>query len=149
MHENIASRLGRKEYVTLSVLRYARNGRVSFAGAHQDILVLRAKTGRVERIKTPGPWIGIRKQIRPIAVENSFDLRDGDLLVLFTDGVIEAENSDGEPFDVPRLASVVEEARHGTPAEIRDRVVSEVSAWTAHQEDDVTVLIARYSAHGK
>ena len=146
LHENIAGRLGRKEYVTLSVLRYHRNGRVAFAGAHQDILVLRAKTGVVERVKTPGPWVGIRRHIRTIAVENAFDLSDGDLLVLYTDGVIEAADHRGELFDVHRLVAVVEEARDERPAIIRDRIVAEVEKWTVRREDDVTLLIARYSA---
>ncbi|HEX4477034.1 MAG TPA: SpoIIE family protein phosphatase [Polyangiaceae bacterium] len=146
LFQNIAGRLAQKQYVTLSVLRYLRSGRVTFAGAHQDILVFRARTGKVERIKTPGPWIGIREQIRTATVESAFELRDGDLVVLYTDGVIEAANAAGDLFDVHRVIDVIERSHAEKPAVIRDRIVQEVSSFLEHRDDDITLIVARYSA---
>jgi PAS domain S-box-containing protein len=145
LYDNIARRLSRTDYVTLCVLRYARNGHVTFAGAHQDILIYRAKAGRIERLKTSGPWMGIRQDVRSIVGESSFRLLDQDVLVLFTDGVVEAMNSAGEQLEMHRLCAAIEEV-HGEPVSvIRDYIVRKVGEWTHVQEDDVTLLVARYT----
>jgi PAS domain S-box-containing protein len=145
LYDNIARRLARSDYVTLSVLRYTKNGHVEFAGAHQDLLVYRARTHTVERIRTPGPWVGIRKHIRTITTDGSFDLRDGDVLVLFTDGVVEAMNEENEQFDVDRLCQALQEVHAESPDYIRDHIVQKVRRWMVQQDDDITLLVARYA----
>lgn len=145
LYDNIAQRLSRNDYVTLSLLRYSKNGQIEFAGAHQDMLVYRARTGRVERIRTPGPWVGIRQHIRTIAIDGTFALREGDVLVLFTDGVIEAMNEHGEQFDLDRLCSAISDAHARTPEGIRDHIVECVKRWTPRVDDDMTLLVARYA----
>jgi serine phosphatase RsbU (regulator of sigma subunit) len=67
-------------------------------------------------------------------------------MVLFTDGVVEAMNATGDQFEMARLCAAIEEAHAGSPAAIREHIVSKVSEWTHRQEDDVTVLVARYTA---
>jgi PAS domain S-box-containing protein len=146
LYDNINRRLGRSEYVTLCLLRYLRNGEIAFAGAHQDILVRRALLGNVERIKTPGPWVAIRQQIRTLAEDAKLQLHDGDILVLFTDGVIEAMNADGEQFDIERLCEAISEADPESPAGVRDHILGKVKQWMARQDDDITVFVAKYSA---
>jgi sigma-B regulation protein RsbU (phosphoserine phosphatase) len=145
IYENVVHRLARSDYVTLSVLRYFRNGTVKFAGAHQDILIYRAAAGAVERIQTRGPWLGIREDVRSMTLDGAFRLHDGDVLVLFTDGVVEAMNADGEQFEMDRLCQALAEANDRPPSRIRDHIVGKVRAWTHRQDDDVTLLVARYS----
>jgi len=145
IYDSIVHRLQRSEYVTLSVLRYRRDGLVEFAGAHQDILVLRARTRRVERISTPGPWVGIRSQIGDIVEDGEFILEPGDVLVLYTDGVTEAIDADGELFDVERLCTAIEEVADQSPAEIRDYLLIKVESWSPHPTDDITLFVAKYS----
>jgi PAS domain S-box-containing protein len=144
IYDNVSRRLARSDYVTLCVLRYYRNGAVTFAGAHQDILLYRAESGRVERIKTSGPWMGIRGDVRTMTLDGSFRLRDRDVMVLFTDGVVEAMNLAGEQFEMDRLCQAIAEVHDLTPLQIRDHIVRKVRAWTHQQEDDVTLLVARY-----
>jgi phosphoserine phosphatase RsbU/P len=146
LFDNISRRLGSNEYVTLVVIRYSLDGRLVFAGAHEHILVCRRDTGRVERIATPGPWLAIRRDLRGVAVDTCMELRDGDVLVLFTDGLIEAMNAEGEQFDMRRLCEVVELHRHEPADAIRSRVLSAVHDWMATQEDDLSILVARYRA---
>lgn len=146
IYENLTTRLQRQEYVTLSVLHYTRDGRVVFAGAHQDILVLRAQTFRVERIPTPGPWIGVRSSIDVIATDQALSLHDGDMMILFTDGVIEAMDGEGKLFEIQRLCDAIEEVADGTPREVLDHVLARLRSFSQVQNDDVTLLVARYSA---
>jgi PAS domain S-box-containing protein len=144
IYENVAYRLRRNEYVTLSVLRWSPNGLVTFAGAHQDILVLRAATKKCERVATPGAWIGIRDDIVSISRDHTLKLSPGDVLVLYTDGIIEVTDRDEELFDITRLASAIEELPDGAPEAIVERIFQRVREFTSRQDDDMTVLVARY-----
>jgi PAS domain S-box-containing protein len=144
--ENVSERLQRNEYVTLSVLRCATNGRVLFAGAHQDILVLRAATQKCKRIPTQGAWVGVRKDILSISHDQMLVLQDGDVMVLYTDGIIEASNEYDELFDLHRLESAIEELPNGTPQQILDRIFERVRAFNNRQDDDMTVLVAKFHA---
>ncbi|HEX4340424.1 MAG TPA: SpoIIE family protein phosphatase [Polyangiaceae bacterium] len=146
IYDNVARRLSRRDYVTLCALRYARDGRIVFAGAHQDILVYRSAARRLERIRTTGPWMGIVGDVSDLTTDDSFRLEHRDLLVLFTDGVVESMNEAGEQFDMHRLCAAIEEVHEEPPARIRDHIVRKVGEWTYRQDDDVTVLVARYTS---
>jgi PAS domain S-box-containing protein len=146
LFDNISGRLDSNEYVTLCVLRYSNDGKIVFAGAHEHILICRADTGEVEMVETPGPWLGIDRDIRGSAHDNSAALRDGDLMVLFTDGLIEAQNESEEQFDMGRLCDTIKKHRTETPAAIQGHVLAAVHAWMTSQEDDISLLVARFSA---
>jgi PAS domain S-box-containing protein len=146
LYDNIARRLSRRDYVTLCVLKYAPNGLLTFAGAHQDIILYRAESRRIERIKTSGPWMGIREDVRSMTTDKTFRLHDRDVMVLFTDGVVEALNQSGELFDIGRLCDALAEVYDQPTAVIRDHIVRKVGEWTDVQDDDVTLLVARYTA---
>jgi PAS domain S-box-containing protein len=144
LFDNINSRLASNEYVTLVLIRYTADGRILFAGAHEHILVCRQETGHVERIRTPGPWLGIRRDIRDSTIDNTAVLHDGDVMVLFTDGLIEAMNAQGEQFDMHRLCSMVEDHRHESPEAIQRHLMNAVRDWMVTQDDDISILVARY-----
>ena len=115
--DNVRMRLGQREHATLTLLRYRQDGRLTFAGAHEEILIRRAATGRCERLETPGAWVGAKRDIEAGTVESSAQLQPGDLLVLYTDGLIEAMGRDGrERFGTDRLAALVEEHGASPPA---------------------------------
>jgi sigma-B regulation protein RsbU (phosphoserine phosphatase) len=141
---NIRERMGQEEYATLTLFRYQRDGRVRFAGAHEDIIVYRAATGRVELVPTPGMWVGIQPEFE---VEDSeLQLGDEDLIVLYTDGVTEARNPARKLFGVERLVPLIEGAGREPVHEICQRVLNAVLEWSPVPEDDVTILVARHRA---
>jgi DNA-binding LacI/PurR family transcriptional regulator/serine phosphatase RsbU (regulator of sigma subunit) len=145
--ENVRARLGQHEHATLTLLRYRRDGTLAFAGAHEEILIRRADSGRCERIATPGPWVGAKRDITAGTVDSHAQLRPGDLLVLYTDGLTEAAagaDGHGARFGSDRLVELVE--RHGgsSAAELRDAVLAAVAAFAPVREDDITLLVARY-----
>lgn len=146
LFDAISSRLESNAYLTLVLVRYWTDGRVTFAGAHEHILVCRRETGRVERIETPGPWLGINRHVGDSVVDSTIELGDGDLLVLFTDGIIEAMNGQGEQFDMQRLCALIEEHHRESPGAIQARIIAAVQSWMVKQEDDLSVLVARYRA---
>ena len=73
-------------------------------------------------------------------------LEDGDLMVLYTDGVTEAEDAAGRAFGTERLCAELEGVRDAPVEQIRDHVFETVARWAHEQRDDVTVLVARYHA---
>jgi sigma-B regulation protein RsbU (phosphoserine phosphatase) len=107
------------------------------------MLIVR-RAGGVERVTTPGTWVGIRPQIRMMTIDSRITLTPGDRLVLYTDGIIEAADSRGEQFDMDRLTAVVEDTRHESLQGVVDAILARVRAFSNRQDDDMTVMVVDY-----
>lgn len=144
VYNNIRHRLGQDEHITLTLLRY-KDGELTFAGAHETILVFRASSGTCERVETPGTWLGAMRDISRFTRDSKLELAAGDIMVLYSDGLTEARNAAGEQFGLDRLAELVEAERAATVEAIRDRVFADVTAWRAGsvQDDDVSLVVVR------
>jgi serine phosphatase RsbU (regulator of sigma subunit) len=146
VYDNSRRSSGRKLHMTLSVMRYWDDGRVEIAGAHQDVIVYRAATGRCEQIEARGTWIGLVPDIASATGTTSTRLADGDALVLYTDGLTEAGAHEGDGFGVERLCSTIESIASPSPERIRDTVLDTVSKWSANHPDDITLVVAQRRA---
>lgn len=146
LYDNVRNRLAQDEHATLTLIRYFSNGELVFAGAHEDLIILRAATGKCERIATLGTWVGATEDISGATEEQRARLSSGDVLVLFTDGVIEAANAAGEHFGIERLCSELEAAFGESASTVRDRLLAAVRRFLDVQHDDIALLVARYQA---
>lgn len=146
LYENVRERLRQDEHATLSLIHYDQSGQLTFAGAHEDMLVLRAATGKVEAVPTRGTWVGATKDIEQATEDAQYQLQDGDVLVLYTDGVIEAQNAEKQQFGSERLMQELERAGAGggSVLELRDQLCGAVTQFMAEQHDDIALLVARY-----
>ena len=123
-----------------------RTGVVEFANAgHCPPLVLRAATGEAEFVQMdPCPVLGVIPDT-DYEVE-TLKLERGDRLLLYTDGVTEANAGYEEFFGAERLKGVLEDTASLTPADqlkvIRDDVRSFVGS--NEQFDDITMLIVEF-----
>jgi sigma-B regulation protein RsbU (phosphoserine phosphatase) len=142
--DNVRARLGQNEHATLTVYRYSQDGTLVFAGGHEQALICRAATGRCDRVPTPGPWVGAKRDIAAGTEDSQARLEPGDVLVLYTDGVIEARSAAREQFGLDRLAATIELHREAPAAAIRDAVIDAATGFAAAIDDDITVLVARY-----
>jgi sigma-B regulation protein RsbU (phosphoserine phosphatase) len=145
LYENIRDRLRQDEHVTFTLLRYGGDGRVAFAGAHEEMLVRRA-SGKIEHVATPGTWLGVLPDIERETVDSEITLGVGDVLVLYTDGVIEARDASGAEFGMDRLAEAVKQAPGGSAIGVRDEALRAVEAWSAwgvERADDITIVVVR------
>ena len=146
LYQNIRLRMQRDEHATLTLLRYHRDGTVCFAGAHEEILVYRAAEGRCEAVATPGPWVGARPSIAAQVTVHQLTLAEGDVLVLYTDGLTEARDGDRRQFGLERVEAEILRAR-GRPVEaIREAILEALHAFSPVLADDVALLVARYHA---
>jgi phosphoserine phosphatase RsbU/P len=104
---------------------------------------LLVRGGVPERLDVNGTVVGAF----PFSVynESRVQMKSGDLLVCFTDGVTEPENEYGEMFGEDRLVELVTRNVHRTDEQIVELVLSSVHDWTASEElqDDMTMLLAR------
>ena len=144
LYENVHQRMKASEHVTFVLLRYFSDGRVLFAGAHEELLVWRARTGQCEWVPTPGTWLGAMSDIGPHLTVGTLLLEPADVLVLYTDGVVEARDAAHEEFGMARMAKVVEGlARNAKPAELVGQLLKESMAWARVQDDDASALVIR------
>ncbi|MBN2574608.1 MAG: SpoIIE family protein phosphatase [Deltaproteobacteria bacterium] len=148
--ENIRRRLRGDDHVTLVLLHVDREGRFVFAGGHEPLLILRDGSDTCEVINTPGPWIGIMPELGKELRDGSGQLQAGDLLILHSDGVVQAGALQHRPFGLDRLRACIEESR-GQPLDLlRDEILRRASDWSkGEQDDDMMVLLVRRSIRGK
>ena len=115
----------------------------SCSAGHNPAVLLRAN-GSMERPDRGGLVLGAFVTAR--YEEEAIALETGDTLVLFSDGVTDAENPAGDQYGEERLLEALAGSDRRSPDEILDRVLASVRAFAAEQPpaDDVTVLVIRY-----
>jgi serine phosphatase RsbU (regulator of sigma subunit) len=146
LFENVRARLAMNDFATLAVLRCHRDGRLATAGAHEEMVIWRAATATCETIPTEGTWVGATKDVARHTRSKPLQLHDGDVVLLYTDGITEAMSSTREQFGLERLRDVLALTHAAPVQQICDRVFDEVRAWSPELVDDRTVLVFRYRA---
>jgi sigma-B regulation protein RsbU (phosphoserine phosphatase) len=114
-----------------------------FANAgHNAPLIVRAD-GSVEKLDSNGGVLGVHEDFE--YAEGTVDLAPGDLLVLYTDGVVEAMNAREDMFEDARLEEFCVAHRDESPKAFVEKLVSEVTAFSGKSEpdDDLTVIALR------
>jgi len=139
--ENI-QRLKVNRYVTLTILKMETN-HVHHSGKHQDILVYRAATGKVEAHLSHGTWIGITNDLSSFLRDEKIEMFKNDVILLFTDGLTEAENAKGEMYSDERLIDLFEKNADQPVKVIIDNIMSDVTTFQHIQNDDITLLVCR------
>ena len=78
--------------------------------------------------------------------EIAVPLEDGDRLLLYTDGLIEARNASGRMFGEASLVTAMKESAGFAAGEAAERLIASVQKWAPVQEDDLTVLVCDCSS---
>jgi sigma-B regulation protein RsbU (phosphoserine phosphatase) len=135
-----------EQYVTAMYLNLdTANGTGRHAGgAHPPPLLWRRRTQSLEKIGEPGLLLGVRQN--EVYDESEFHFESGDRLLLYTDGLIEAENASGESFGDTALPAFIKERRNLAPEQFVGLLLSEVLAWSHEgpgqgQADDITIVV--------
>ena len=152
----IAEHLDARSFITMTyavldlrkrIITYARAG-------HTPLMYLpAAAAGRSLRVLAPdGLVVGLKlddgEMFEQLLTEETMPVGEGDLFVLFTDGITEAMNAGDDCFGEGRLGALIEEHSHLPAEELRERVLREIAAFvgTAPQHDDMTMLLVRVGA---
>jgi sigma-B regulation protein RsbU (phosphoserine phosphatase) len=101
------------------------------------------RDGKAEPLEVTGTVVGAFPFSR--YEEKTVVLRPGDLLVAFTDGIVEPENEYGVPFGEENLIELLLRYGRRDSQEIIERVMETVEQWTGSSElpDDMTMMVAR------
>jgi sigma-B regulation protein RsbU (phosphoserine phosphatase) len=122
------------------------SGTVEWCNAgHNPPWLYRADTGGLDPLEATGRVLGVLPDAAYRAGD-ALTLQEGDFLLLYTDGVTEAQNARGEQFGPERLgAHLSREAPSCGPQELLERVRAEVQDWTgtASYEDDLTMVAVK------
>lgn len=149
LFDSIRNRLGTDEHVTLTAARYFQDGRLVFAGAHEVIILMRAATGQCELVETPGTWLGIIEDVTHATVDTTVQLQEGDIAVLYSDGLTEAMDAQGEQFGIERLCAALSACASLSPDAIHTHLMAAVMAWSIKPADDITLVVLRQKGvHG-
>lgn len=120
------------------------SGHLRFANAgHEPPIFVPGDGGPASLVLGSGPLIGA---FRDLALpECAVDLRPGDMLVLYTDGVTDARSPTGERFEEGRLFAAIETARNGSAQDVVAAIAGAVGAFAARAEpaDDITIVAIR------
>ncbi|MCW5852827.1 MAG: SpoIIE family protein phosphatase [Anaerolineae bacterium] len=132
-------------FVTLCycILDPSRGALVYVNAGHTPPLMYRPATDQAEYLTSHGIVLGA---IEPIHLEEQCtEMEPGDVLVLYTDGVTEAINMAEEDFGEERLAQVVRQAHHQSPADIINSIISAVTAHAGDMEqfDDFALVVIK------
>ena len=123
---------------------------LEYTNAGHNNPILRRASGLIERLPAGGPPFGLPLFTDSDLVYESakVQLGRGDLLFIFTDGLVEAINDKGEEFGEARLLPCIRFASDEPAVGTWQRVITEVNSFTgyARQHDDITGMVLRIDA---
>ncbi|MCS7082354.1 MAG: SpoIIE family protein phosphatase [Bacteroidetes bacterium] len=121
-----------------------RTFRLRLARAGHPPALLRRAGGETSFLRTQGPGLGLIRdgRFRSLIQECMLTLEPGDLLLLYTDGLVEARSARGEEFGYERLLALL--AEHNGPLEALEEELLKAVAWHTGQaawQDDCTLVM--------
>jgi serine phosphatase RsbU (regulator of sigma subunit) len=149
VNKYLAENIPSNRFVTLFYAELdPQTGALSFINAGHNPPLIVHSAGTVENLSSGGLPLGIMPD-SPYR-EGRTQLQPGDVLVIYSDGVSEAVNPQGEEFGAPRLHSVVGLNIERSAAGIRDRIESALTKFSqgTPAADDITLVIVKRQAEG-
>jgi len=132
-------------FVTMFILEFHPESRRAYyaSAGHSPALAWLNAAGECQRLDAEGLILGVRREF-PYEQE-SIDLEPGDVLLLYTDGVIEAANSEYELFGEERLADLLKDSHQLAPRELIDRILQQVRLFTGSHSfnDDISLIVMK------
>lgn len=155
LNDYLTDNIPKGMFITVFMAIYhTRNHTMEMVSAgHNPLLLYRASTRRTSRLNPAGMPLGV-----PTTMEADFEraveelqiqLEDGDAFILYTDGITEAVNREGEQYGLNRLETFLHEEWSENPAPgvnaLTGKLVEELDTFSgyAQQRDDITFILGR------
>ena len=136
--------IGGKRFTTAFLAQFDPHTRqLTYVNAGHNWPVLRRASGGIERLETGGMPLGLMPNAHYESAQIS--LAPGDLLVVFTDGLVEAENFEEQEYGEPRMFAALAMCPDASASEVLRNLMTSADQFTgaASQHDDITCLIMR------
>lgn len=133
----------RGQFVTAAYLWLDTENHKALYSAAGHPPLLRRREGKLERIESNGLLFGVTRDCGDYPV-CTMPIQAGDRFLLYTDGVTEPENAQGDSFGDIRLEQVVREHQGCPPSELSDELLGELRHWqpaSVTQQDDITLIV--------
>ncbi len=144
LYQNII-RIKENKDLTLSLLRY-KDKKFDIVGQHETVILCRS-SGDIEIIDTMdlGFPIGLEGDIDDFIAIKQLELMPDEVMLLYTDGITEAENHKKEMYGIDNLTSALQKHYQKDAKIIRDKIVDEVYAFIddATIHDDISMLVIK------
>ncbi len=149
----LAAHLDNRSFITMTyaIIDLEAKTLTCARAGHTPVLVVTGGTSHV--VSPEGMVVGLRlpgasERFETLLEEHTRPIHEGDVIVLYTDGITEAMNPAGDLFGEPALASALETHPSAGAAALRDAVLGDVRAFVgpAEQHDDMTMVILRVTA---
>ena len=137
-------------FMTMVMLKWDHlKKKMTYVGAgHEYLLIYRSATGQVESKPAGGVALGMVPDNSKLVKEQEVNLEDGDMIIVYTDGITEAKNDKGEMFGVERLIESIKKyaAQYG-PEGVTHHTAIDFSQYVGdhEQEDDITLMVIKYT----
>ena len=145
VNETLLARIPQNMFVTcFYAILDPRRGHLRYANAGHDLPYLH-RNGNAEELKARGMPLGLMPQMG--YEEKQIVLEAGEVTLLYSDGLVEAHDPEGEMFGFPRLRELV--AEHAEESSLGDFLMEELYTFVGEgweQEDDITLLTLKRSA---
>ena len=129
-------------FITLFYAVYTpATGSLSYVNAGQNPPLIRRRNGRYERLTATGVALGMFDRAAYDTLETRIE--PGEMLIMYSDGITEAEDPGGQPLEESGLQDLIDRHPLDTPAELTARIISGVEAFAQAPRfaDDLTILI--------
>jgi phosphoserine phosphatase RsbU/P len=139
-----AQNLGGRRFTTAFLAELdPETGRLNYVNAGHNWPVLRRISGAMERLETGGLPLGIMASA-PYQCGTT-TLGPGDLLLIFTDGLVEAEDDRQQEYGEDRMFSVLADWNAVTADDVMKRMMTSVDSFVGYtrQHDDITCMVVR------
>jgi len=141
----IAGKVSLDRFATAALLSYDfADHRLDYSNAaHHPLLIYRAARKDFEVLDTEGIPIGLEKKTKYSQVTTT--LAPGDLVVLYTDGIIEAMNDEGAQYTLESLQQVILDGADLAPEKLKRAIIDDMNRFVgkAKQHDDQTFLLLK------
>jgi serine phosphatase RsbU (regulator of sigma subunit)/predicted ester cyclase len=147
VNETLLSRIPQNMFVTcFYAILEPESATLSYANAGHDLPYLRHSGGEAEELRARGMPLGLISGMS--YEEGDVSLREGESVLFYSDGLVEAHDPKGEMFGFPRLKALISE--HGEEDRaLGDFLMEELYSFVGEgweQEDDITLLTLKRSA---
>jgi len=141
----IAGKVSLDRFATVALLTYDfAQHRLEYSNAaHHPLLIYRASLKAFETLDTEGIPIGLEKKTKYNQINTV--LQPGDIVVLYTDGIIEAMNDRGQQYSFEALQQVIQSHCDLPPEKLKRAIIEDMNSFVgkAKQHDDQTFLLMK------
>jgi serine phosphatase RsbU (regulator of sigma subunit) len=146
VNETLVARIPSNMFVTcFYAILDSKRGSLTFANAGHDLPYLRRRSGDCEELRARGMPLGLMPGMGYEEKEIEFD--EGEAALFYSDGLVEAHDSQRQMFGFPRLRALI--AKHGEKGALGNILLEELYSFVGdgwEQEDDITLVTLQRSA---